>query len=358
MKGITPVIAIILLLIIVVAMVGVGYGFIAGLFPTITSKVPALAGASCIDGVAHVFVRNVGDDTINITTSLLQTEPYRPDGNTRFLMHLDEGTGSTPADSSGNGNDGTFQGTVEPQWVAGRFGTGVGTDRDDQSYVHAPHHPVLDRTGLVDWTVEGWIRTTATDPEIPLLSKHVLLGPIGYSLSVDGTTGQAVFEVNNNAEANSGTVANLGNGDWHHIAGVYEDQTQAIHLYVDGVLVDTQTGVVGANGIDLGLGATLSPLGYGSSEIDELRISDVARDFADPALQGWNYICPPTDGEYRCGDILVSKSEGSGSFSPGFDKPEILPGETVLFKDGDCQDNCVYRFVISPAPPLEARVRC
>jgi hypothetical protein len=36
---------------------------------------------------------------------------------------LDDGTGTVAADSSGNGNDGTFVG--DPEWVAGKFGSGL-----------------------------------------------------------------------------------------------------------------------------------------------------------------------------------------------------------------------------------------
>lgn len=41
------------------------------------------------------------------------------DSNVIAIWHLDEGTGTTPADSSGNGYDGVFAGTPAPVWETG-----------------------------------------------------------------------------------------------------------------------------------------------------------------------------------------------------------------------------------------------
>ena len=55
-----------------------------------------------------------------------------------LVLHwaLEEGSGTTATDSSGNGNDGTFFGA--PEWVEGRLGGGLhfrgDTDQDSVSY--------------------------------------------------------------------------------------------------------------------------------------------------------------------------------------------------------------------------------
>lgn len=64
-KGITPVVAIVILLIIAVAVVGMGYGFISGFIGTVTGKAAIISGAStCIDGKVSIAITNGGTDDI------------------------------------------------------------------------------------------------------------------------------------------------------------------------------------------------------------------------------------------------------------------------------------------------------
>jgi hypothetical protein len=46
-----------------------------------------------------------------------------PDPDLLGWWKFDDGTGTIAADSSGNGNDGTF--VQDPEWVAGKFGSGL-----------------------------------------------------------------------------------------------------------------------------------------------------------------------------------------------------------------------------------------
>lgn len=65
MRGITPVIAIIMLVVIAVAVVGLAYGFIMSVFSGATGKVVVIGGASsCSDGAANIRVTNAGTGTI------------------------------------------------------------------------------------------------------------------------------------------------------------------------------------------------------------------------------------------------------------------------------------------------------
>ena len=65
---------------------------------------------------------------------------------------FDEGTGTTAADSSGNGNDGTFNG--DPQWVVGYFGGALEFDGSDD-YIDCGNDPSLD---LTKWTITFWLK--------------------------------------------------------------------------------------------------------------------------------------------------------------------------------------------------------
>jgi len=65
---------------------------------------------------------------------------------------FDEGSGTTAADSSGNGNDGTLNG--DPQWVVGYFGGALEFDGSDD-YIDCGNDPSLD---LTTWTITFWLK--------------------------------------------------------------------------------------------------------------------------------------------------------------------------------------------------------
>jgi concanavalin A-like lectin/glucanase superfamily protein len=52
----------------------------------------------------------------NGATYSVPTVPFETDADTVILCHLDEGTGTTAGDSSGDGNDGTLIGNPVPTW--------------------------------------------------------------------------------------------------------------------------------------------------------------------------------------------------------------------------------------------------
>ncbi|MHC4169520.1 MAG: hypothetical protein ACYSWQ_21445, partial [Planctomycetota bacterium] len=69
---------------------------------------------------------------------------------------LDEGSGTTTADSSGSGLDGTFVG--DPSWTDGMFGKALSLDGD---YVDLGDDPKFDITGQI--TVTAWFKVNAFD---------------------------------------------------------------------------------------------------------------------------------------------------------------------------------------------------
>ncbi|TKJ34668.1 MAG: hypothetical protein CEE38_17515 [Planctomycetes bacterium B3_Pla] len=58
-----------------------------------------------------------------LLTTALCTQAQDPDPDLLGWWKFDDGTGTIAVDSSGNGNDGTFIG--DPEWVAGKFGSGL-----------------------------------------------------------------------------------------------------------------------------------------------------------------------------------------------------------------------------------------
>ena len=65
--------------------------------------------------------------------------------------------------------------------------------------------------------------------------------------------------------------------NWHHIVGVYEDTTYTIKLYLDGVLIDTDTGYASTNGFvsgDLYIGSGGGSVNWMVGKIDEVAVWD------------------------------------------------------------------------------------
>ena len=65
-KGITPIIAIVILLLITIAIAGVAYTFITGIVTNTAGKTVQVTGVSCqADGDIVVYFQNVGTDTVS-----------------------------------------------------------------------------------------------------------------------------------------------------------------------------------------------------------------------------------------------------------------------------------------------------
>jgi hypothetical protein len=67
--------------------------------------------------------------------------------------HMDEGSGTVVADSSGNGNNGTILGGAT--WVPGPFGSALSFN-GGMAVVHVGNNPTLEPTSAI--TVSAWVQ--------------------------------------------------------------------------------------------------------------------------------------------------------------------------------------------------------
>ncbi|MHC4088259.1 MAG: LamG domain-containing protein, partial [Planctomycetota bacterium] len=135
---------------------------------------------------------------------------------------LDDGTGTTAADSSDNSNDGTFEG--DPQWVAGRIGGALDFDGDDWVNIGSP--PELVINGAI--TLTCWINPAALGGNQGLVG---LDG--GYTFKTLGTglrfTTPGILD-------HSTTNTTLQNGTWQHVAATFQPgQNEGLIFYLNGV---------------------------------------------------------------------------------------------------------------------------
>jgi len=236
---------------------------------------PSLA----FDGtIAEVRISDKVRSDAEIAAAYADGGEFESDGNTITLWHLNEGSGTTAGDSSGNGHHGTFVGAKRPG--SGIEAALVFDGIDD--YVGTPDDNNLDFGTDGDFTIEAWFKLDAVGRQNPIVCKLIGSNPDfnGYQLWVapdnklkgficDGSYTRVV--------SNSSISAN----NWYYAAFTV-DRDGDEKLYLNGALDGTPVDVTSVGNIDtdmplwLGRG-THDPSLALDGTIAEVRISDVVR---------------------------------------------------------------------------------
>jgi hypothetical protein len=157
---------------------------------------------------------------------------------------LDEGSGTTVSDSSGNGNDGTIVNNPvwDTKWIAGVSGSalefyGVGTATGNGDYVEISNSPSLNITGPT--SIALWIRPDADDPEgkgtetAPMAKAMSGMSP-DWSYQVrygwGGPQPYMAFTFNTSPRAWAFVGKKLDRNEWCHIACSYDGTTLTTYL--------------------------------------------------------------------------------------------------------------------------------
>jgi len=217
---------------------------------------------------------------------------------------LDEGSGTTTADSAGN-NDGTLYG--DTTWVEGILDGALSFDGDGD-YVDCGNGPIFNPSGSFSITLWAYIRDWGDPWGRSMIGKGGDQDRGGWSVrrfsddTIDfcgaGLTGDGSGEGENH-NMNSTTAPPLN--EWFHIACVYDVNNMA-YIYINGE-VDREratTGTVVATDASVYLGirgntAGTAPDGWGASFFDGM-LDDVR--FYDHALE-----------ETELGPIMEGKEE-------------------------------------------------
>ncbi|HUT46727.1 MAG TPA: LamG domain-containing protein [Sedimentisphaerales bacterium] len=144
--------------------------------------------------------------------------------------NFDETSGTTAQDATGNGNDGTLNG--DPQWAAGRLGGALEFDGEGD-YVDIGNDPIFNITDQI--TVACWIKVNQFTYDWQAI---FTMGDDSWRLQRQTTTDNLCWA----CTGVTGTPGdwwlrgdvNVNDGEWHHIAGVYDGSK--FYLYVDGDL--------------------------------------------------------------------------------------------------------------------------
>jgi predicted nucleotidyltransferase len=278
---------------------------------------------------------NVAGSNTGITHSAVAVGDYNVDGNQDILAagrptgltgywKLDENTGTTTADSSGNGKTGTLTGG--PTWTTGKFNSGVYLDGSAQS-VDSAVTTQYAVGSMAMWVNPAFSRGTAA---YFYAIKGTLAGNLlhlkldGYSatanvrIEVRGNYGSTVFaskEITSNADLQR----------WQHLAAVW-DVNNGVWLYRDGVFVSSASGTTGT------LTLSTQQMGYNFlGDIDDVRTYN--RALSAEEIAGLYQATKSSIGTLR-----IHKGQGDGTFNAtpvevdaGLEKGNVAWGDA----DGD-----------------------
>jgi alpha-L-arabinofuranosidase len=147
---------------------------------------------------------------------------------------FDEGSGTTAADSSGNGHTGTLGAGVS--WVAGEVGPhAIAVNGSSTGNVDVPG-PVVDTTQ--SFTVSAWVKLNSLSGYQTVVSIDGSTVS-GFYLQLRGDTGTFGFtRIGTDNPSGAGSISSYSTapttGTWYHIVGVQDTVAQTIQLYVNG----------------------------------------------------------------------------------------------------------------------------
>jgi RHS repeat-associated protein len=215
-----------------------------------------------------------------------------------LYWRLDETSGLTVGDSSGNGRTGSYAGSGVTYGAAGA----LTSDSDPAVALASPGN--AERTspgsalsiGSGSWTIEAWAKSSDTAAASQMIASRYECGwnncvsPDGnanalYNLGLsNGRAFMSVRSDNGTSVAAAGST-DLRDGSWHHMAGVLDRAASLLRVYVDG----TQVATANASSLDalndagspLEVGRTFiatwgSPTDYFHGSIDEVAIYPTA----------------------------------------------------------------------------------
>ena len=189
-----------------------------------------------------------------------------------LVLHykFDETSGTTVADSSGNGNS-TLSNMTGSEWTTGKVGGALDFDGSNDFVGLGTSFA----NNLGDVTFSGWIyREGSNTSHGEIFAKEHIL-----SFSVRNSTNKLHFNFGVGSSWGSGSATESGSAipmnQWVHVAGTRSGST--VKVYIDGVLEGTGTNAdTGSNALWAGIGHKPTSGFYFNGLLDDVRMYDHA----------------------------------------------------------------------------------
>ena len=272
---------------------------------------------------------------------------------------LDEGTGTTASDISGNNNTGTL--ANGPTWTTGKYGNALSFDGAND-YVNVPDAASLD---LTSWTISAWIYPTS----LPSVTWKTILCKGGdctnYYLQTYGTELEGGFESPaGNWRRFRTTGAALQLNTWYHVAFTFDDATNTGKVYINGGerFSKTETAAPVTTATPLRIGTDNWNENW-SGLLDDLRIYNRALSQAEIQTEmntPLGGVPPPsfdfslansgnisvTQGQSITNTITATLSSGSAQ-SISYSASGLPTGATASFSPASCSPTCTTTITLT-----------
>lgn len=150
---------------------------------------------------------------------------------------MDEGSGTTSTDSSGNGNNGTLG--SKTTWTAGKIGGALKFNGVQSNYVNVTTNSGLPIYNQINYSVSMWVNGPPNQANGNLFSEasSTSANPMFVLANQGGADAKLDVLIRNNSGVaqlgHAKSTATVFDNKWHHI--VWTDSNGTAKLYVDGV---------------------------------------------------------------------------------------------------------------------------
>lgn len=232
-----------------------------------------------LDGEEKCSVNlTIGGETANFRPSFTE---FAIDSNTIALYHLDETSGDV-IDATGK-NNGTSFGALRGQ--AGKLNASYFFDGNND-YVLIPNSKSLNFTEVI--TYEAWFKETSRSKNSKLVSKRKNKGAERFIMGLNKGKLFGRIRANSSLKFETTPLPNaVPLNEWHYGVFTYNDSANSMKVYLDGELIAEKTTTQSLPKYETGLTIGANREGAGGfyeGYIDEVRISNVSRDFSPKGL--------------------------------------------------------------------------
>lgn len=213
---------------------------------------------------------------------------------------MDEKTGTTAYDTSGNGKDGSLgTGSSAPTWTNGKYGSGLNFDGANDKIT-------ISEITTTDISVSAWVYPTNCGSGRWCAIVNSSTGITRYPAIRDGKF--FVYD----GDSNFGSI-NVPNNTWTHVALTFVGSTKALKTYVNGVLDLNRTGTQYSNAVINKIGIFDTSDFPFSGKMDQIRVYNYVR---TPAQIAWEYNGGKPIAEWRmneCQGGTIHDESGNGN---------------------------------------------